>query len=125
MPSPIARSRAAISPSGWPTALDGEVVTTAGGRFVRVEGGRVALPRGSATARRPARTAAAGPRRWSASTRRRPGLATAAGTVAFLIGLGWWQGDRFRQVQLLLPDHADERALLDELAGHIPATPGS
>ena len=22
------------------------------------------------------------------------GLATAAGTVAFLIGLGWWEGDR-------------------------------
>ena len=34
------------------------------------------------------------------------GLATAAGTVAFLVGLGWWEGDRFRQVQLLLPDHA-------------------
>ena len=49
------------------------------------------------------------------------GLATAAGTVAFLIGLGWWEGDRFRQVQLLLPDHADEGALLDELARHIPA----
>ena len=39
------------------------------------------------------------------------GLATAAGTVAFLVGLGWWEGDRFRQVQLLLPDHADEPAL--------------
>ncbi|MDO8485366.1 MAG: ribonuclease H-like domain-containing protein [Candidatus Limnocylindrales bacterium] len=44
------------------------------------------------------------------------GLATAAGTVAWLIGLGWWEGDRFRQVQLLLPDHADERALLTSLA---------
>jgi hypothetical protein len=49
------------------------------------------------------------------------GLATAAGTVAFLIGLGWWQGDRFHQVQLLLPDHADEGALLDELARHVPS----
>ena len=49
------------------------------------------------------------------------GLATAAGTVAFLIGLGWWEGDRFRQVQLLLPDHADERALLTALAATIPA----
>ena len=36
------------------------------------------------------------------------GLATAAGTVAFLVGLGWWVGDTFRQVQLLLPDHGDE-----------------
>jgi hypothetical protein len=48
------------------------------------------------------------------------GLATATGTVAFLIGLGWWQGDRFHQVQLLLPDHADEPALLAALAAYIP-----
>jgi hypothetical protein len=43
------------------------------------------------------------------------GLATAAGTMAFLIGLGWWEADAFRQVQLLLPDHAEERALLSAL----------
>ncbi len=49
------------------------------------------------------------------------GLATATGTVAFLIGLGWWTGDRFRQVQLLLPDHAEEPALLDAVAAAIPA----
>jgi hypothetical protein len=47
------------------------------------------------------------------------GLATAAGTVAWLIGLGWWEGERFRQAQLLLPDHADERALLTALAALI------
>ena len=49
------------------------------------------------------------------------GLATATGTVAFLIGLGWWEGDGFHQVQLLLPDHADEPALLTALAGVHPA----
>ncbi len=48
------------------------------------------------------------------------GLATAAGTVAFLVGLGWWVGDTFRQVQLLLPDHGDEPALLETLASHLP-----
>ena len=48
------------------------------------------------------------------------GLATATGTVAFLVGLGWWEGDAFHQVQLLLPDHADEPALLTALAGYIP-----
>jgi hypothetical protein len=48
------------------------------------------------------------------------GLATATGTVAFLIGLGWWEGPAFHQVQLLLPDHADEPALLSALAGYIP-----
>ncbi|MEK6719474.1 MAG: ribonuclease H-like domain-containing protein [Chloroflexota bacterium] len=48
------------------------------------------------------------------------GLATAAGTLAFLIGLGWWEGDWLRQVQLLLPDHADEPALLDLLSELLP-----
>jgi hypothetical protein len=48
------------------------------------------------------------------------GLATASGTLAFLVGLGWWEGSLFRQIQLLLPDHADEPALLAELAGRIP-----
>ncbi len=49
------------------------------------------------------------------------GLGTAAGTLAFLVGLGWWEGDQFRQVQLLCPDHADEAALLDAVADAIPA----
>jgi hypothetical protein len=49
------------------------------------------------------------------------GLATAAGTMAFLIGLGWWEGDRFRQAQLLLPDQPEEPALLALLRDHIPA----
>ena len=44
------------------------------------------------------------------------GLATAAGTLAFLVGLARWEGARFQQVQLLLPDHADEPALLAEIA---------
>jgi hypothetical protein len=48
------------------------------------------------------------------------GLGSAAGTVAFLIGIGWWQGDRMRLVQLLLPDHSEERALLDALAAETP-----
>jgi hypothetical protein len=48
------------------------------------------------------------------------GLATAAGTVAFLIGLGWWDEDVLSVRQLLLPDHADEGRLLDALAGALP-----
>ncbi len=50
------------------------------------------------------------------------GLATGAGTVAFLIGLGWWDGDQFRQVQLLLPDQAGEPGMLDALAELLPAS---
>jgi uncharacterized protein len=48
------------------------------------------------------------------------GLGSAAGTVAFLIGIGWWQGDRMRLVQLLLPDLSEEGALLDALAAETP-----
>ena len=51
------------------------------------------------------------------------GLATAAGTLAFLVGLARWDGISFRQTQLLLPDHADEPALLAEIARWI--TPDS
>lgn len=49
------------------------------------------------------------------------GLATGAGTLAFLVGMGWWKGSNFHVRQLLLPDHADERALLDVLESTIPA----
>ena len=48
------------------------------------------------------------------------GLATAAGTLAFLIGLGWWTGTSYRQVQLLLPDQGEEGVLLDEVGRHLP-----
>ncbi len=51
------------------------------------------------------------------------GLATAAGTLAFLVGLARWDGPEFRQTQLLLPDHADEPALLAEIAAWV--TPDS
>ena len=44
------------------------------------------------------------------------GLATAAGTLAFLVGVARWEGSTFLQTQLLLPDHADESALLAEIA---------
>ncbi|HUP82652.1 MAG TPA: ribonuclease H-like domain-containing protein [Candidatus Limnocylindria bacterium] len=51
------------------------------------------------------------------------GLATAAGTVAFLVGLGFWDGSRMSVRQLLLPDHADEDAFLDALVDALPADP--
>jgi hypothetical protein len=101
------------------STLDGEIVTTSRGRFVRVEGRSVAI---TVDRRRLAGLPGQPPadRPLVCLDTETTGLATAAGTVAFLIGLGWWQGDRFRQVQLLLPDHADEGALLDELARHVP-----
>ena len=102
------------------STLDGEVVASPRGRFVRVEGrvtdlpidrDRLAVLPGHPPADRPL----------VCLDTETTGLATAAGTVAFLIGLGWWAGATFRQVQILLPDHADEGALLDELARHVPA----
>lgn len=48
------------------------------------------------------------------------GLGSAAGTVAFLIGVSWWEGDRMRLVQLMLPDHSEEGALLDALTHLVP-----
>jgi hypothetical protein len=101
-------------------AVNGEVVVGRGGVHVRVEGRPADLPidrvrlaslPGQPPAERPL----------VCLDTETTGLATAAGTVAFLIGLGWWEGDRFRQVQLLLPDHAEEPAMLDEIARHIPA----
>ncbi len=48
------------------------------------------------------------------------GLATAAGTLAFLIGIGLWEGERLTVRQLLLPDHAAEAAWLDAVAAALP-----
>jgi uncharacterized protein YprB with RNaseH-like and TPR domain len=47
------------------------------------------------------------------------GLATAAGTMAFLIGLGRWEKGTFRVTQLLLPDQSEEPALLAALAAEL------
>jgi uncharacterized protein YprB with RNaseH-like and TPR domain len=44
------------------------------------------------------------------------GLAGGAGTAAFLIGVGWVEGDRFRVRQYFMRDYHEERALLHALA---------
>jgi uncharacterized protein len=49
------------------------------------------------------------------------GLATASGTLAFLVGIGIWLDGRLTVHQLLLPDHSGERALLEVLSGLLPA----
>ncbi len=100
-------------------AVDGEVVDSGGGVHVRVETAGIELPldRGRLAAL-PGQPPADRP--LVCLDTETTGLATAAGTVAFLIGIGWWAGTVFRQVQLLLPDHAEEGVLLDQLSGHIP-----
>ncbi len=100
-------------------ATDGEIVDRPGGILVRVERPAIPLPidrmrLGGLPGQPPA------DRPLVCLDTETTGLATAAGTVAFLIGLGWWEGERFRQLQLLLPDQGEEPALLDELGRHLP-----
>ena len=101
------------------TTLDGEVVETPTGRFVRIEGRATDLPVDRVRlAGLPGHPPPGRP--LVCLDTETTGLATATGTVAFLIGLGWWDGPAFKQIQLLLPDHGEEPALLDELARHLP-----
>ena len=78
------------------STLDGEIVAGRGGRFVRVEGRSTDIP-----VDRPRLAGLPGQppadRPLVCLDTETTGLATAAGTVAFLIGLGWWQGLQFRR----------------------------
>src|SRR6185436_13379734 len=118
-PGPTPRGRGiAIGAEQLAATLDGELVRTSRGSFVRIEAATTLLPVDRARlATLPGQPPADAPLLWLDTET--TGLATAAGTLAFLVGLGWREGSRFRQVQLLLPDHADEPALLAELASHI------
>jgi hypothetical protein len=100
-------------------ALDGELILDPGGPVVLVEPATVVLPIDrERLATLPGMPPPEAP--LVCIDTETTGLATASGTVAFLVGLGWWDGDRFRQVQLLLPDHPAERGFLARLAGHVP-----
>jgi len=45
------------------------------------------------------------------------GLMGGTGTIAFLVGVGWWERGTFQWRQYLLPDFVAEAAMLDDLAG--------
>jgi hypothetical protein len=100
-------------------AVDGEVVRTRAGTYVRAESAAIPLPIDR-------RRLAALPGQPPADVplvcldTETTGLGTAAGTYAFLVGLGWWESGHFRQIQLFLPEQSDEPALLAELASRIP-----
>ena len=118
-PTPDVRRASSIGAERLAAAVDGELVRTSLGAFVRVEAPSTVLPVDRARlASLPGQPPEDAP--LLCLDTETTGLATAAGTLAFLVGLGWWEGSRFRQVQLLLPDHADEPALLAELASRIP-----
>jgi uncharacterized protein YprB with RNaseH-like and TPR domain len=100
-------------------ALGGEVVGDALEAVIRCEPLTVVLPLDrEALARLPGQPPADVP--LVCLDTETTGLATAAGTMAFLVGLGWWEGDRFRQAQLILPDQPNEPAMLSLIEAHIP-----
>jgi hypothetical protein len=100
--------------------LGGEVVDGPDGLVVRVEPPAIAVPLvRERLARLPGQPGPGTP--LLCLDTETTGLGTAAGTLAFLVGLGWWEGDRFRRLQLVCPDHAEERALLAALERAIPA----
>lgn len=102
-------------------AVDGEVVVDSLGSIVRCEPLTVVLPvERERLAALPGHPPPDAP--LLCLDTETTGLATASGTVAWLVGLGWWEGDRFRQAQLLLPDYPDEPALLARIAAHLPAS---
>jgi len=117
-PSPVWRDTGAVDPAGLARrlaqGLDGDAVETARGWYVRRELRPVYLPIDRARlAELPGMPAADTP--LLCLDTETTGLGSAAGTVAFLIGLAWWDGDRLRLIQLFLPDHSEEGALLDAL----------
>ncbi|MBI3745453.1 MAG: ribonuclease H-like domain-containing protein [Chloroflexi bacterium] len=120
-PDPGSPSRRAVASGAERLAaeVDGELVHGPTGTFVRVERRSTVMEIDrDRLSRLPGQPAADVP--LLCLDTETTGLATAAGTLAFLVGLGWWEGARFRQIQLLLPDHADEPAFLDELRRHVP-----
>jgi len=113
------RTRSATLANLMAEALDGEIVVGDLGAVVRCEPLTVVLPLDrDRLARLPGQPPPGVP--LVCLDTETTGLATAAGTMAFLVGLGWWESDRFRQAQLLLPDQPDEPALLELLEAHIP-----
>ena len=113
------RTRSATLASLMAEAVDGEIVAGEQGAVVRCEPLTVVLPIDrERLARIPGQPPPGVP--LVCLDTETTGLATAAGTMAFLVGLGWWEQDRFKQAQLLLPDQPDEPALLALLESHIP-----
>ena len=111
-PAPVARGREMAARLA--AALDGEVMGGPDGLVVRVEPPSIAVP--LVRERLASLPGQPGPEaRLVCLDTETTGLGTAAGTLAFLVGLGWWEGERFRRLQLVCPDHGEERALLSAL----------
>jgi RNase H-like protein len=115
----LRRRRAERFAHGLAAAVGGRVEESAAGRVVRIDRAPVRLPVDrQALAGLPGHPAVAVP--LVCLDTETTGLGTAAGNLAFLVGLGWWDEDWFVQAQLVLPDQPDEPALLAALRGLLP-----
>ena len=119
-PDPGARSpRGADLAHDLADAVDGEVVAGPAGRVVRTDPSSLSIP--LSRERLASLPGQPGPdARLVCLDTETTGLGTAAGTLAFLVGLGWWEGPVFRRLQLVCPDHGEEPALLAALEAAIP-----
>jgi uncharacterized protein YprB with RNaseH-like and TPR domain len=103
-------------------AVGGSVLDGAGGTVVRVDAGSTRMPvdrqRLGSLPGQPSAD-----RRLVCLDTETTGLGTGAGTVAWIVGVGTWEGDALSVVQLLLPDHPDEPTLLDAVAREIGPAP--
>lgn len=100
-------------------AVDGERIATPRGTYVRCERPSSTLPVDrDALAGLPDQPPADVP--LVCLDTETTGLGTATGTAAFIVGLGWWEGETFRQVELILPDLSEEQALLEAVSSFIP-----
>jgi uncharacterized protein YprB with RNaseH-like and TPR domain len=99
--------------------VGGEIRAAGGGWVVRVEAPSLTIPLvRERLATLPGQPEAAA--RLVCLDTETTGLGTGAGTLAFLVGLGWWEADRFRRLQLVCPDHGEEPALLAALEEALP-----
>ncbi|HET7028497.1 MAG TPA: ribonuclease H-like domain-containing protein [Candidatus Limnocylindrales bacterium] len=114
------RRRSGLLAARLAAAVEGELVDSPGGRVIRIDRppGTLRVDR-ERLAGLPGQPAPDVP--LVCLDTETTGLGTATGTLAFLVGLGWWVDDAFHQCQLLLPDHADEHALLAALRDALPS----
>lgn len=101
------------------SAVGGEIRAVGGGWVVRVEAPSLTVPLVRERLATLPGQPEAGARLVCLDTET-TGLGTGTGTLAFLVGLGWWEADRFRRLQLVCPDHGEEPALLAALEEALP-----
>jgi RNase H-like protein len=115
----LRRRRSALLADRLALAVDGDVIESPAGRVIRIDRPPSTLPVDrERLARLPGQPGPDVP--LVCLDTETTGLGTATGTLAFLVGLGWWVDAAFHQCQLLLPDHADEHALLAALREALP-----